>query len=53
MRRATVEEFRKNAGALLQAVERGERFIIACGEEVVARLPPAEDDQITNSEHEE
>jgi antitoxin (DNA-binding transcriptional repressor) of toxin-antitoxin stability system len=53
MSRATVEEFRKNAGALLQAVERGEQFIIARGEKVVARLLPAEDDERTDSEHEE
>ncbi len=53
MSRATVEEFQKNAGALLEAVERGEQFIIARGQKAVARLIPAEDDGVTDAEHEE
>ena len=53
MSRATVEEFQKNADAPLEAVERGEPFIIARGQKAVARLLPAEDDGITDTEREE
>ncbi len=53
MSRATVEEFQRNAGALLQAVEQGEQFIIARGQKAVARLLPVEDDAGTDSLREE
>jgi antitoxin (DNA-binding transcriptional repressor) of toxin-antitoxin stability system len=53
MSRATVEEFQKNAAMLLAAVERGEQFVIARGQKVVARLLPAEDDAAPDAEHEE
>ncbi len=53
MSRATVEEFQKSAATLLAAVERGEQFVIARGQKVVARLLPAEDDAAPDAEHEE
>ena len=53
MSRATVEEFQKNAAGLLEAVERGEQFIIARGRKAVARLLPAEDEALPDAEHEE
>ncbi len=48
-----MEEFQKNAGALLEAVERGEQFIIARGQKAVARLLHAEDEGVTDTEREE
>ena len=53
MSRATVEEFQRNAGALLEAVEQGEQFIISRGKKAVARLLPAEDEGVTDAEREE
>lgn len=53
MSRATAEEFQKNAAVLLEAVERGEQFVIARGQKAVARLLPAEDDGVPDAEHEE
>jgi antitoxin (DNA-binding transcriptional repressor) of toxin-antitoxin stability system len=53
MSRATVEEFQKNPAGLLAAVERGEQFIIARGQKVVARLLPAEDEGSPDPLHEE
>ena len=53
MSRATVEEFQKNAAGLLAAVERGEQFVIARGQKAVARLLPAEDDEVSDAEREE
>ena len=53
MSRATVEEFQKNAAVLLEAVERGEQFVIARGQKAVARLLPAEDEGMPDAEHEE
>jgi len=53
MSRAAVGGFQENAGALLEAVERGEQFIIARGQKAVARLLPAEDDGLTDPGHEE
>jgi len=53
MSTATVEEFQKNAGTLLEAVERGEQFIIARGQKAVARLLPAEDEGAADTEREE
>jgi len=53
MSRATVEEFQKNAAVLLEAVERGEQFVIARGQKAVARLLPAEDDGVPDAEREE
>ena len=53
MSRATVEEFQKNAAGLLEAVERGEQFVIARGQKAVARLLPAEDDGVPDAEREE
>ena len=53
MSRATVEEFQKNAAMLLEAVERGEQFIIARGQKAIARLLPAEDDGVPGTEREE
>ena len=53
MCRATVEEFQQNAGALLEAVERGKQFVIARGQKAVARLLPAEDDGLPDAEREE
>jgi antitoxin (DNA-binding transcriptional repressor) of toxin-antitoxin stability system len=53
MSRATVEEFRENAALLLAAVERGEQFVIARGQKVVARLLPAEDDGVPDAERED
>jgi antitoxin (DNA-binding transcriptional repressor) of toxin-antitoxin stability system len=53
MSRATVEEFQKNAAVLLEAVERGEQFIIARGQKAVARLLPAEDGGEVAAVHEE
>jgi antitoxin (DNA-binding transcriptional repressor) of toxin-antitoxin stability system len=52
MSTATVEEFQKNAASLLAAVEQGERFAIARGEKVVARLLPAEEDGAPDTERE-
>ena len=53
MSRATVEEFRENAAGLLAAVERGEQFVIARGQKAIARLLPAEDDGVPDTEREE
>ena len=53
MGRATVEEFQKNAAGLLEAVERGEQFVIARGQKAVARLLPAEDDGLPDAERED
>jgi antitoxin (DNA-binding transcriptional repressor) of toxin-antitoxin stability system len=53
MSRATVEEFQKNAAGLLAAVERGEQFVIARGQKPVARLLPAEDEEVPDAEREE
>jgi antitoxin (DNA-binding transcriptional repressor) of toxin-antitoxin stability system len=53
MSRATVEEFQENAAGLLAAVERGEQFVIARGQKAVARLLPAEDDGVSDTEYEE
>ena len=53
MSTATVEEFQQNAGALMEAVERGEQFIIARGQKALARLLPAEDEGIADTEREE
>ena len=50
MSRATVEEFQKNAAGLLEAVERGEQFVIARGQKAVARLLPAEEDGVPDTE---
>ena len=43
MNRTTVEDFQKKAAELLAAVERGEQFVIARGQKVVARLLPVEE----------
>jgi antitoxin (DNA-binding transcriptional repressor) of toxin-antitoxin stability system len=53
MSKATVEEFQKNAAGLLAAVERGEQFVIARGQKAVARLLPAEDDEVPDADREE
>ena len=53
MSRATVEEFQHNAAMLLAAVERGEQFVIARGQKAIARLLPAEDDGVPDTEREE
>ena len=53
MSMATVEEFQKDAARLLAAVERGEQFIIARGQKVIARLVPAEDELLPDALHEE
>jgi len=53
MSRATVEQFQTNPGALLEAVERGEQFIIARGQKAVARLLPAEENGRPDTEREE
>ena len=53
MSRATVEEFQNNAAGLLEAVERGEQFVIARGQKAVARLLPAGEDGVPEAEREE
>jgi antitoxin (DNA-binding transcriptional repressor) of toxin-antitoxin stability system len=53
MSRATVEEFQRDAARLLAAVERGEQFIIARGQEAVARLLPVEDEEASESERQD
>jgi antitoxin (DNA-binding transcriptional repressor) of toxin-antitoxin stability system len=53
MSTATVEEFQKNAAGLLAAVERGEQFVIARGQKVVARLLPAEGEELPQAGREE
>ena len=53
MSTATVEEFQKNAGTFIAAVERGEPIAIARGQKVVARLLPVEDNGAPETEHQD
>lgn len=48
-----MEQFQRDPASLLEAVERGEQFIIARGEKAVARLLPAETDETVDNERTE